>query len=97
MRAYSVAWLLLVAAMPTPGRTRHLNCAAVRAALARGQSPPEVAVEFHTSTRLVNECQQEKNRHQHGFRLMESPTPIPERTDIPTPFFPTPERPNRFP
>jgi len=90
-----VVWFLASTLLPTPGQPRHLNCAAIRAALARGQSPAEVAVVFHTSTRWVYQCQREKDRRHHGSFLVRSPTPIPERTDIPTPEFPTPEGPNR--
>jgi len=100
MRGWILTWFLGVTVLPTPSiptpsRTPHLNCAAIRAALARGRSLAEVAVEYHTSTRLVLLCQQEKRHRQHGFQMVRTRTPIPERTDVPTPLFRPPERPPR--
>lgn len=89
MWTYALIWLIAVSApTPTPGHGRPLDCAAVRAELAHGRSTPEVAVQFHSSTRRVRECERAQGHqlHESHGRSFPTRTPIPMRTDFPTPY-----------
>jgi hypothetical protein len=81
--------------LPASSLARKLNCAAVRAALARGRTPKEVAIQFETSMRRVYDCTKgnPKDPHQRSYsRRRPTRTAVPERTDQPTPY-PTPAPP----
>ncbi|MBI4519164.1 MAG: hypothetical protein HY699_25515 [Deltaproteobacteria bacterium] len=81
-----------------PASARRLNCAAVRAALARGRSVTEVAVQFQTSAGRVFDCKRDQRKpskkDRRAARWRPSPTPFPQRPDLPTPMVsPEPPRP----